>query len=44
MRQVSSALQKDLEKELESLKHKFDISYELKVIWLSNDSPNLSGR
>ena len=36
-------LQEILEEELEKLKHKLQIGYELKVIWIPDDNSNLSG-
>jgi hypothetical protein len=36
-------LQKRLESELERLKRKLGLGYELKVVWLPNNNSNLSG-
>ena len=45
MKQISETrnLQEILEEELEKLKHKLQIGYELKVIWIPDDNSNLSG-
>jgi hypothetical protein len=39
----TKTLQNVLEEELERLKRKLSMGYELKVVWLPNDNSNLSG-
>ena len=40
---AQSQLQNILERELERLKHKLQMGYELKVVWIPNDDSKLAG-